>query len=66
MDFQNAGPNKPMPLMSVANSFHIYVDESSKSSAYFGVGAIFCRRDAAEEIAEYVSGAVVAHRHRAD
>lgn len=49
-----------------ANSFHIYVDETSKSSAYFGVGAIFCRRDAAEEIAGYMSGAVLAHQQRAD
>lgn len=49
-----------------ASSFHIYVDETSKSSDYFGVGAIFCRRDAAEEIAGYMSRAVLAHKQRAD
>lgn len=49
-----------------ANRFHIYVDETSKSSAYFGVGAIFCRRDAAEEISTYMSGAALVHQQRAD
>jgi hypothetical protein len=49
-----------------ANSFHIYVDETSKSSDYFGVGAIFCRRDAADEIAGYMSRAVLDHKQRAD
>ena len=49
-----------------ANTFHIYVDETSKSSAYFGVGAIFCRRDAAEEIAAFISGAVKSHKQRPD
>lgn len=45
-------------------SFHIYVDETSKNAKYFGIGAIFCRRDAAEQIASYLSDAVVRHEQR--
>ena len=47
-----------MPQMNeAANTFHICVDETSKSSAYFGVGAIFFRRDAAKDIAAFISAA---------
>jgi Protein of unknown function (DUF3800) len=44
--------------------FHIYVDESSKSASYFGVGAVFCRRDAAEEIADFMSLTAASHNMR--
>ena len=47
-------------------TFHLYVDETSKASAYFGVGAIFCRRDAAKEISAEIAEYVVAHGQRAD
>ena len=49
---------------NTGRSFHIYVDETSKSAKYFGVGAIFCRRDAAEQISSYMSDAVVRHEQR--
>jgi hypothetical protein len=40
-------------------AFHIYVDETSKAETYFGVGAVFCRRDAAEELKGFIDDAVV-------
>jgi len=45
-------------------TFHLYVDETSKASAYFGVGEIFCRRDAAKEISAEIAEYVVAHGQR--
>jgi hypothetical protein len=47
-------------------TFHLYVDETSKSANYFGVGAIFCRRDAAKEMSTEISAALVAHGQRPD
>lgn len=49
-----------------ADTFHIYVDETSKSAAHFGVGAIFCRRDAAEQISTFMSEAVASSGQRLD
>lgn len=47
-------------------AFHIYVDETSKSETYFGVGAVFARRDAAKEIKEFIDAAVGRHNQRPD
>lgn len=43
--------------------FHIYVDETSKNATYFGVGAIFCSRDSAQQIASFMTETVVKHGH---
>lgn len=43
--------------------FHIYVDETSKNATYFGVGAIFCSRDSAQQIASSMTKMVVKHGH---
>lgn len=48
------------------HTFHIYVDESSKSADHFAVGAVFCRRDAAREIAGMVTDCCVRHNQRSD
>jgi hypothetical protein len=48
------------------HAFHIYVDETSKAETYFGVGAVFCRRDVAQELKGLIDDAAVRHRQRAD
>lgn len=53
-------------MLEAGRTFHIYVDETSKSARYFGVGAIFCRRDAAQEISSVVADTVVSYQQRAD
>ena len=55
-----------MPGDQERQAFHIYVDEFSKAETIFGVGAVFCRRDAAQELKAFIDGAVVRHRQRAD
>jgi hypothetical protein len=47
-------------------TFHIYVDETSKSATFMGVGALFTRKDSGQEIAQMVQDAVPAHGQRAD
>jgi hypothetical protein len=47
-------------------AFHIYLDDSSKAETYFGVGAVFTRRDAAQEIKAFIDQAVANHRQRHD
>jgi hypothetical protein len=47
-------------------AFHLYVDESSKSATYYGVGAIFCRSDSAPQIASAMSAAIALHKQRPD
>jgi hypothetical protein len=54
----------PPPREPERQVFHIYVDESSKSASYFGVGAVFCRRDAAKDIADFMSSTAAAHHLR--
>ena len=49
-----------------AKTFHIYVDETSKSATFMGVGALFTRRDSGREIAQMVQDAVPEHGQRAD
>jgi hypothetical protein len=56
--------NPPTCGSNERQSFHIYVDDSSKAEAYFGVGAVFCRRDAAQELKRFIDDAVVRHRQR--
>lgn len=47
--------------------FHIYCDESSQGAHhYMAIGATFCRRDAAQEIAEALTACVVKHGGRPD
>ncbi|MBY0560262.1 hypothetical protein [Hyphomicrobium sp.] len=46
--------------------FHIYIDETSKSSTFMGAGALFSRKDSAREISDMMSAAVVSHGQRAD
>ena len=48
------------------DSFHIYVDETSKSATFMGVGALLARKDSAREIALMVQDAVPAHGQRHD
>lgn len=49
-----------------ANTFHIYVDETSKSATFMGVGALFTRKDSGASIAEMVQAALPAHGQRPD
>ncbi len=55
----SAAANKPI--------FHIYIDESSQTGHHFMVvGAIFCRQDAAREIAEAMNNCLADHKQRSD
>jgi hypothetical protein len=47
--------------------FHIYLDESSQTGHHFmALGAIFCRRDAAAEIALAMNECLATHKQRPD
>lgn len=47
--------------------FHIYVDESSQTGhEHMVVGAIFCRRDAASEIAQVMDDCLATYNQRSD
>ena len=48
------------------NVFDIYVDETSKNSAFMGVGAIFARKDSARSIARMIDDCVEAAGSRPD
>lgn len=48
------------------NAFHIYVDETSKSATYMGVGGLFTRRDSGRVIAQMIQGKVVEFGQRPD
>jgi len=52
--------------MSDDESFHIYVDETSKGASFMGVGALFTRKDSGRQIAKILQEAVPAHGQRSD
>jgi hypothetical protein len=53
--------------MTGRNIFHVYVDESSQTGhAFMVIGAIFCSKDAASEIAGMMDACLADHGQRAD
>jgi uncharacterized protein DUF3800 len=48
--------------MPTRQTFHIYVDETSKQDTYFGVGAILCEDKAAAFLSDWIEQAIVRHR----
>ena len=53
--------------MLTRNVFHVYVDESSQTGhGFMVIGAIFCSKDAAPEIAEVMNQCLATHRQRND
>ena len=53
-----------MPARTI---FHVYVDESSQTGhGFMVIGAIFCSKDAAPEIAEVMNQCLVMHHQRPD
>lgn len=51
--------------MPPRNVFHVYVDESSQTGhEYMVIGAIFCRNDAAQEIAAEMDACLTRHQQR--
>jgi uncharacterized protein DUF3800 len=48
--------------MPARQTFHIYVDETSKQDTYFGVGAILCEDKAARFLSDWIEQAIARHR----
>lgn len=48
--------------MATRQTFHIYVDETSKQDTYFGVGAILCEDKAADFLCDWIDRRIVQYR----